>query len=571
LTNDEIPIDLKTNHTKQEVIVMTRRNPLAIGFICLVMFLLYCCSPVEEKEDAVHSNDYEGLVKLFEEWREFQKPEIVDGVPDYTASAMEKQRLGLKEYQNRLAAIDPSSWPISQQVDYHIVRAEMNGLDFDHRVLRPWSRNPCFYSVYYRSPSDVPALEGPWRYGTLCLWKYTFPLSEGQYGDFKMHLQAIPKVFEQAKENLVEEAKDLWFLGIRKKKREGDFLENLAQRLGEDHPDLVPSINQAKAAVDDFRVWLEEKQKDMTASSGIGIENYNWYMKNVHLVPYTWGDQLDILNRELERSFACLKLEENHNSHLPQLEPPKSREEYQQRFDEAVDHFMTFLREKEIMTLPDYMDDTLKRTVGFIPPDGLRDFFTQVDYHDPLPLRCHGTHWFDLARMEHAPHSSPIRRIPLLYNIWDSRAEGLATGTEEMMMHAGLLDERPRVRELVYIMLACRAARAMGDLKMHSNEFTLEDAVDFGVGWTPRGWMPKKGNTIWFDEELYLQQPGYGTSYVVGKVHLEKLIVDRAQQLGERFNLKQFFDEFHACGMIPLSLIRWEMTGLEDEIKKLGF
>jgi len=237
--------------------------------------------------------------------------------------------------------------------------------------------------------------------------------------------------------------------------------------------------------------------------------------------------------------------------------------------DEAVDHFMTFLREKEIMTLPEYMNGTLTRTVGFIPPDGLRDFFTQVDYHSPLPLRCHGTHWFDLARMKHEPHPSPIRRVPLLYNIWDSRAEGLATGTEEMMMHAGLLDERERVRELVYIMLACRAARGMGDLKMHSNEFTLEEAVDFGVKWTPRGWMPREGNTIWSDEELYLQQPGYGTSYVVGKVHLEKLIADRAQQLEEKFNLKQFFDEFHSCGMIPLSLIRWEITGLEDEIKQL--
>lgn len=548
---------------------MIERKPVVIVLLFFILFMYVGCAPKERSDEAVASSNFEDLVKLFQEWREFQKPEIVDAVPDYTTAAMERQRLGLEEYKSRLAAIDPSSWPISQRVDYHIVRAEMNGLDFDHRVLRPWSRNPCFYSVYYRSPSDVPALEGPWRYGTLCLWKFTFPLSEEQYGDFEIHLRAIPKVLEQAKKNLVEEARDLWFLGIRKKKIESDFLENLAQQLGEDHPGLLPSINQAKAAVDDFRVWLEEKQKDMTASSGIGIENYNWYMKNVHLVPYSWEDQLNILNRELARSFACLKLEENRNSYLPQLEPPKSRGEYQQRFDEAVDHFMTFLREKDIMTLPEYMDDTLRRTVGFIPPDSFRDFFTQVDYHDPLPLRCHGTHWFDLARMEHEPHPSPIRRVPLLYNIWDSRAEGLATGTEEMMMHAGLLGERPRVRELVYIMLACRAARGMGDLMMHSNEFTLEEAVDFGVDWTPRGWMPKEGNTIWFDEELYLQQPGYGTSYVVGKVHLEKLIADDSQKWGEKFSLKQFFDKFHACGMIPLSLIRWEMTGLEDEIKHL--
>ena len=547
---------------------MVKINCFFILFLGLGFLMLFCCAPSDNGAAAASNGTYEDLVKLFEEWREFQKPAIMDGVPDYTAAAMTQQHLDLKEYQDRLAAIDPNSWPVSQQVDYHIVRAEMNGLDFDHRVLRPWSRNPCFYSAYYTSPSDVPALEGPWRYGTLCLWKYTFPLKEKLYADFQMRLKAIPEVLEQAKGNLTEDARDLWYLGIRLKKNESTYLANLAKRLGEDHPDLVPDINQAKEAVDKFRGWLEEKQKDMTATSGIGVENYNWYMKNVHLWPYTWEEQLALMDRELERSTAFLKLEENRNRHLPPLEPPANREEYQQRVDDAVAHFMGFMREN-IMTLPEYMNDTLKRTVGFVHPGGLRDFFTQVDYHDPLPLRCHGTHWFDLARMDHEPHPSSIRRVPLLYNIWDSRAEGLATGMEEIAMHAGLMDEKPRVRELIWIMLACRCARGMGDLMMHSNEFTLEEAVDFGVKWTPRGWMPKEGNTIWVDEDLYLQQPGYGTSYVIGKVHLEKLIADRAEQVGEKFDLKSFFDEFHTYGMIPLSLIRWEMTGREDEIKKL--
>jgi len=547
---------------------MNKRNHLFVLFFSMSMVMFFSCSSNTGETPAAQQGTYDDLVKLYQEWREFQKPAIEKGVPDYTQDAMAQQHLDLKDYQARLESMEPRSWPLSQQVDYHIVRAEMNGLDFDHRVLKPWSRNPCFYAVYYTSPSDVPALEGPWRYGTLCLWKYTFPLKGKEYEDFQMRLKAIPKVLEQAKENLTEEAKDLWFLGIRRKKAESGYLTNLAERLGEDHPNLVPRINQAKAAVDEFREWLEKKHKDMTAPSGIGVDNYNWYMKNVHLCPYTWEDQLVILNRELQRSIASLKLEENRNQHLPSLEPPKNREEYQKRHDEAVDHFMEFMREN-VMTLPEYMNDTLKRTVGFIPPDGLRDFFTQVDYHDPLPLRCHGTHWFDLARMEHEPHPSPIRRVPLLYNIWDSRAEGLATGMEEMAMHAGLMDDKPRVRELIWIMLACRCARGLGGLKMHSNEFTLEEAVDYGVKWTPRGWMPKEGNTIWADESLYLQQPGYGTSYVVGKAHLEKLIADRAEQLGDDFNLKNFFDEFHTHGMIPLSLIRWEMTGREDEIKKL--
>jgi hypothetical protein len=541
----------------------------AILFI-LIVFVLVSCSPPKEKRGAISPVNYNDLVQLFKEWREFQKPEIIDGVPDYTAAAMEKQRADLKDYQERLAAMDPSSWPVSQQIDYHIVRAEMNGLDFDHRVLRPWSRNPCFYSVYYSSPSDVPALEGPWRYGTLCLWKYSFPLSNEALKDFKHHIQAIPEVLEQAKINLIEEAKDLWFLAVRLKKRESVFLENLALRLKTDHPDLILDIKKAKNAVDEFRIWLENKQRTMTAPSGIGIKNYTWYMKNVHLIPYSWEEQMDIIQRELVRSITCLKLEENRNRDLPELTPPGSIEEYQKRFAEAVNFFMHFLEEQEIMTIPDYLQDTLMRKVGYIPPDGLRDFFTQIDYHNSLPMRAHGTHWFDLARMKHEPHPSPIRQIPLLYNIWDSRAEGLATGMEEMTMHAGYLDENPRARELVHILVACRAARAMGDLKMHSNEFTLEEAVDFAVKWTPRGWMPREGNTVWNDEDLYLQQPGYGTSYLVGKVHLEKLISDCTEQQGNQFKIKEFFDKFHASGMIPLSLIRWEMTGLDDEMRELG-
>jgi hypothetical protein len=549
---------------------MKKHHPLILLFYILLLFPIVFCSPDDKKIDTINSGNYDDLVRLFKEWREFQKPEIIDGVPDYTSAAMEKQWSGLKEYQERLSSFDITSWPVSQQIDHHIIRAEMNGLDFDHRVLRPWSRNPSFYAVYYSSPSDVPALEGPWRYGTLCLWKYSFPLSDEALKDFHSHIKAIPQVLEQAKTNLTEEAKDLWYLGIRLKNRESAFLQNLAQRMENEHPVLIPDIKKAKDATDEFRAWLEEKQKTMTASSGIGVENYTWYMKNVHLIPYSWEEQLDIIERELVRSISSLKLEENRNQYLPELMPPRSREEYQARFDQAVKYFMQFLKDHEIMTVPDYLKDTLARKVGFIPPDGLRDFFTQIDYHNSLPMRCHGTHWFDLARMEHEPHPSPIRSVPLLYNIWDSRAEGLATGMEEMMMHLGYLDQDPRARELVHILVACRAARAMGDLKMHSNEFTLDEAVDFAVQWTPRGWMPREGNTVWNDEDLYLQQPGYGTSYLVGKVHLEKLIADYAKQKGSLFDLKEFFDTFHSSGLIPLSLIRWEMTGLDDEMKDFG-
>jgi hypothetical protein len=120
---------------------------------------------------------YDELVALFTGWRQFQRPGSVDGVPDYTAGAMAAQQRALPALQRRLAALDTAGWTRAQQVDWHIVRAEMNGLDFDHRVLRPWARNPAFYVMVFPNRSDQPAREGPHAAGALELWSYTFPLS----------------------------------------------------------------------------------------------------------------------------------------------------------------------------------------------------------------------------------------------------------------------------------------------------------------------------------------------------------------------------------------------------------
>ena len=63
------------------------------------------------------------------------------------------------------------------------------------------------------------------------------------------------------------------------------------------------------------------------------------------------------------------------------------------------------------------------------------------------------------------------------------------------------------------------------------------------------------------EQHLYLRQPTYGTSYVIGKIQVEQLLADRKRQLGTGFTMKRFMDEFDAAGLIPISLIRWELTG----------
>ena len=532
--------------------------------ICLTaaLVLVGACAPGAEP-----STRYEDLVSLFEEWRTFEQPNFVDGVPDYTAGAMAEQHRELATYQRRLAAIDPSDWPVAQQVDHRLVGAEMNGLDFDHRVRRPWARNPAFYTMIFAAQSDVPAHEGPVLHGWIDLWTYEYPLSAEDAAELSGRIGAIPTLLEQARQNLIEDAADLWTMGIGSIEGQSADLAAFATRVAGTSAELDGNIQRAREATDEFGSWLESESPSKTGPSGVGKENYTWYAQNVHLVPYTWEEQVTLMRRELARSHAALRLEENRNRNLPRLARVASEREYDRRFNAAVGEFMTFLDEEEIVSIKDYMDAALRARIGqFTPADGLRGFFSEVSYRDPVSMRTHGYHWIELARMAAEPHASPIRRMPSLFNIFDARSEGLATGMEEMMMHAGLFDDKPRARELIYILLAQRAARALGGLMMHGNEYTMDEAAQFASEWTPRGWMPEGSNTVLFEQHLYLQQPGYGTSYVTGKIQIEQLMAERALQLGDDFTLKGFMDEFTGAGVIPITLVRWELTGFDDRV-----
>jgi hypothetical protein len=321
---------------------------------------------------------------------------------------------------------------------------------------------------------------------------------------------------------------------------------------------------RAGDAADDLVAWLGTRAASKTGPSGIGVENYDWYLKNVQLAPYTWRDEVTLMERELARAHALLAMEELRNAGLPEQAPVASAEEYDRRFGAAVTEYMAFLREHDVLAVTGDMDAALRARIGSFQP-GPREFFSEVDYRDPELMRTHGYHWFDKARMARDPHPSPIRRGALLYNIFDTRTEGHATGWEELMMQAGMFDARPRTRELLYILLAQRAARALGDLRMHSNEFTLEQAAAFACTNTPRGWLRLDGNLVRGEQHLYLQQPTYGTSYVIGKIEIEKLLSERKRQLGDKFTMKRFMDEFDAAGLVPAALLRWELTGQMPE------
>ena len=518
------------------------------------------------------------LVSLFAEWRAFNHPTIVRGRPDYSARAMAQKASRLSDFKRRLAAVNTAGWTASQRGDYRLVQAEVNGLDFFLRVLRPWSRDPGFYQTVFAEMSDVPAHEGPSAEPNVDLHDFSYLLSPADDARLTELLGGVPGLLADAKLNLKgSQAHDLWAYGDRAFREQAEALAKLEDgtlilndlsgrrpaSLTGATPQLRAAVRNARLATEDFARWVQAEAPRRTGPSGVGKANYNWYLKNVLLSPYDFDQQQSLLQRELDRSLASLRLEEVRNRAarpIPEISDPSAY----RRFGEArVEKLYRLLVDAGfIADRPYYRDALAAQLVGYTAP-AERNFFTHVTTLDPLPLLSHQTHWIELARLRHEPHPSPIRDTPPLFNIFEDRSEGFATAMEEVVMHAGLYDDIPHGRELVWIMLANRAARGLASLRVQANEIGLDEAGRFHAAWTPRGWSDASSRLVGFEQLLYLRQPGYGPSYIIGKVQLDHLLAlasHRAEQQGRPFDNRAAFAAILASGIVPPAIIADEVA-----------
>lgn len=526
-------------------------------FLCLVLFM-----HVSSFSQSSHDS-YQSLTALYKELLKFRSPEIIDGVPDYSQAAIRAKAKGLESFRRRLSEISLDGWTVLEKIDYLLVRAQLNDLDFQLRVTRPWERDP---GTYVDMIARLP---------------YTrIPLAEGTSANFFKRIKNIPKILKQAKVNLTGVSKTLAEITIRRLERsdgvnQGEprrkvppegvigWYQDLIVQLSHHHPETLADAKQALSAVKDFCDWLKNNRNQMMAPVSIGLDNYNWYLKNVRLIPYTVEDILRLAEVELYRTLTFLRIERHKNRSLPELEPAQTAEEHERRVRAAETLIRSFIAEHGLLTIPEYMPLQFETDAFWIEREGgKRHFWEEITYRDPLNNHIHASipgHRFDNLIQRRNQH--PIRG-----RYGDGgRAEGWTFYLEEMFLQAGLLDERPRTRELFYIAQLKRVLRVPVEVKMQTGEFTLEEAVQFLMDEVP--FMDE--NLARYDLQIYLRRPAYGMTYLTGKMQFEKLLADRSRQLGEDFNLGKFHDDFLASGSIPLSLIRWEMTGLDDEVKKL--
>ena len=540
-------------------------------YLFYLLFFFFSCASNNNTSGKL--NQYEDLINIFEKFKLIQKTTIVNGVPDYSVKTMLKQKKMLDNIQEQLNSIDTSGWLNTQRIEYHLVKAEMHGLEFYHEVLKPWSRDPGFY--LQTQDGAGPTRDGYFNYDQ-------FPISDNELPKAKTILNAVPIILNNAKNNLKNASGDLAYCALHYVPFEIELYERIKNMCAIHHPGLFQAAEDAMDAVIEYGNWLELNKENMVQPAGVGKENYNWWMKNVQLVPYTWDELYDIIMREDDRLLTTIALERNKNRDLPELFPASSREEHSKRKLEALNYVMEFTESESLFTVPEWIgfeeylnganalakgwnDTFVNSYVGSGETDqwpGVRDFFHQTADRDPLPEQTHEFIGHHLDRGYHNLDTRIIIGSERSYAIEMIRLEGWAFWLEEMMMHAGYLDSKsPRSREIVYWQAAFRTCRAIADLKMHSNEFSLQDAIDYVAECAPNDWNIPNGPHAWYEMQTNLRYVGWHMGMVIGKLAMNQLIAERIRQQGENFKYKQFFHDFFAAGIIPMSLVEWYITG----------
>ena len=520
------------------------------------------------------SPGYGDLVDLFDELRDartpaawsaaFDDPEAPYGVVDYSAAAVAERLAAIDSLEEALEAIDASGWTVAERVDYLVVKAQIAQQRFYLEVSRPWARDPGTYvdPLLRLAFSDMEA-------------------RGERMARIRGRLEAVPAIIDAAKENLTDGAADFLTLA-RFNMRNADgvghghpyrasppdgvigWYEDLLTRAGTGRPDMVPVVEEALAAVREFADWIDAAEPRMTAFAGVGEARFDWYMRHAKLLPWTADEMALLAQREWERLMGFLALEEVRNRDLPELSPAPDAEDYEARLRQTDRNVRRWLVEEDILTLPDDTPDFVGfgYNVPFIErPEGL-NFWEKVQFRDPHPDHLHAVipgHRYDGWFAQRSDH--PIRS-----KVSDGvRVEGWGVYLEEPMVRAGVIDHLPRVHELMYLFGIFRATRVTADVGMQLGEMTIEEGAEHMRAGSP--WLDEDVARV--DAEIYLRRPpGYGLGYTIGNLQIQQLLGEVRQQEGDAFDLKAFHDAFLSKGRIPVSLIRYEMTGSEDQVAR---
>jgi Bacterial protein of unknown function (DUF885) len=505
-----------------------------------------------------------------------------DWAPDWTPESIDRQRQQVSGFEARWRALTGAAraWPVDQQVDLRLLGSALSRVRWEVDVVQGWRRNPHFYVHQTLGPLFEALLRPP-------------PFDATRTKELLRRSQSIPATVDAARTNLGAHAvRPFAELAIGALADIGPRLQTLVRELT---PLLDPAaarqfdqaMRRAEEELVGFGEWLSERCPDMPEATAIGRDAYVDFLQHVALVPLSPEEIAAAGQQEFERAVAFEALEQQRNRHLPPLPIPASQAD-QIGLEAAGEQMLReFCEQRDLLSLPSWMgryrnlalpaylvplrglgvtDDLTSATrlgddgISYIPePKPDLPYFYLAMARDPRTLIAHeGVHYYQLALSW--AHEDPIRR-----QYYDSGPnEGIGFYAEEMLLQAGLFDDGPRSREIIYNFMRLRAVRVAVDVRLALGELTIETAAhELATR------VPMDTATAHDEAAFFASEPGQAITYQVGKLQVLRFLSDARLVLGERFSLRAFHDALWTNGNVPIALQRWEALGLTDDVALL--
>jgi uncharacterized protein (DUF885 family) len=558
------------------------RALIIVGAMIVVLKWLALPFGAQAQSDAL-----EKLADDFWTWRAKYAPFTGDdvnrierpgGTRDWSRASIDNRHKDLAAFEARWKKIDSMPWPIPRQVDYKLIGSALSRVRWELDINPRWKRDPNFY-IEQTLTALAEVLTVP------------APYDEARNREILTRIENIPSILAQGSENL--ENPPAPFVGVAIQN-----LDSIRNRLGKMASALVKSTTLKEAelnsaceraadALEKFQQQLKEKLPKLPQQTALGRDAYVWFLRNVTLMPFTPEELLAMGKQEWNRAVAFETFEKNRNKDLPPLKIADNIEKWIRDAAEKELSIRKFLGERGILTVPDWIQHyTLRptpeylRALGFTENDDFTSpsrlnenciryvpepseklgYFWRATAMDPRPITVHEGipgHYFQLCLSW--KHEDPIRR-----HYYDSGAnEGIGFYAEEMMLQAGLFDDSPHTREIIYNFMRLRALRVEVDVKLALGEFTLDQAAKY-----LQEKVPMDEHTAHQEAIAFSTGPAQAITYQIGKLQIMKFLTDARMQQGEKFDLRTFQDFVWKNGNVPIALQRWEFLGDASEVPK---
>ena len=493
------------------------------------------------------------------------------GMRDWSRASIDQRRKDLADFEARWKKLNPAQWPIPKQVDYKLIGSALSRVRWELEINPRWKRDPNFY-IEQTLTALAEALTVP------------APYDKARSREILTRIENIPSILQRGSENLANPpapfatvaAQNLDGIRERLHKMAGALVgsTNLKQ------DDLNAASDRAADALEKFQQQLKDKLPKLPQQTALGRDAYIWLLHNVALMPFTPEELLAMGRQEWNRAIAFEAYEKNRNKDVPSLKIATDINSWIKDAAEKELQIRKFLEERGILTVPKWVQHySLRptpeylRALGFTEHDDFTSpsrlnencvryvpepseklgYFWRATAMDARPITVHEGipgHYFQLCLSW--KNEDPIRR-----HYYDSGAnEGIGFYAEEMMLQAGLFDDSPHTREIIYNFMRLRALRVEVDVKLALGEFTLEQAARYLQEKVPMDEQTARQEAIAFSTS-----PGGAMTYQIGKLQILKFLADTRMQQGDKFNLRAFHDFVWKNGNVPIALQEWEYFG----------